>query len=95
VNGSLKLEGLGAINFAENTWHYYPRWEHLLGAKAITHSGHPFIEPGGKKRIVYDPNALPKSAALLERTLVYPVAIRMTEEKLQQLCGALHKAGQV
>ncbi len=95
VNASLKKAGQGAINFAENTWHYYPRWEHLLGAKTITRSGYPFTEAGGKKRIVYDPVALPKSAALLERTLVYPVGIRMTEEKLQELCQALTTAAAI
>jgi len=95
VNVSLKNAGQGAINFAENSWHYYPQWEHLLGAKTITRSGHPFAEPGGKRRIVYDPMALPKSAALLQRTLVYPVGVRMAEEKLQELCRALEKAAAI
>jgi len=95
VNGSLREAGCGAINFSENTWHYYPRWEHLLGAKTMAHSGYPFNEPGSKKRIVYNPQALPESASLLERTLVYPVSIKMSEEKLQQICGALHNAARV
>ncbi|MBU1567217.1 MAG: DegT/DnrJ/EryC1/StrS family aminotransferase, partial [Proteobacteria bacterium] len=94
VNGSLRKEGLGAVNFSENTWHYFPQWEHLLGAKSLTRSGYPFNEPGGNKRIVYDPKALPQSASILERTLVYPVSIKMPEEKLQQLCRALQGAAQ-
>lgn len=95
VNTSLKKEGQGAINFSENTWHYYPQWEHLLSGKSLTASGYPFTEPGGNKRIVYDPKVLPQSAALLERTLVYPVSIKMGEEKLQQMCRALQSAAQV
>ena len=95
VNASLRKDGLGAVNFSENTWHYYPQWEHLLGAKSLTRSGYPFNEPGGKKRIVYDPKALPQAAALLERTLVYPVSIKMTGEKLQEMSRALHRAAQV
>jgi 8-amino-3,8-dideoxy-alpha-D-manno-octulosonate transaminase len=95
VNGSLRKDGLGAINFSENTWHYFPQWEHLLGGKSLTHSGFPFNEPGGKKRIVYDPKALPQSAALLERALVYPVSIKMAEEKLQQMCRALQNAARI
>jgi 8-amino-3,8-dideoxy-alpha-D-manno-octulosonate transaminase len=95
VNASLRKDGLGAVNFSENTWHYFPQWEHLLGAKSLTRSGYPFNEPGGPKRIVYDTKALPLSAALLERTLVYPVSIRMTEEKLEQMCRTLHSAAQV
>ena len=92
VNTSLKKDGVGAVNFSENAWHYYPQWEHLLGAKSITRSGYPFNDPGGNKRIVYDPLALPQSATLLERTLVYPVSIKMTEEKLQLMCRALQSA---
>ncbi len=95
VNASLKNDGLGAINFSENIWHYYPQWEHLLGAKSLTASGYPFNESEGKKRIVYDPKVLPQSATLLERTLVYPVSIKMSEEKLHQMCRALEKAAQI
>ncbi|OEU47781.1 MAG: aminotransferase, partial [Desulfobulbaceae bacterium S5133MH15] len=33
VNDSLKSDSFGAINFAENSWHFYPKWEHLLEGK--------------------------------------------------------------
>jgi 8-amino-3,8-dideoxy-alpha-D-manno-octulosonate transaminase len=89
VNESLRDNGQGAINFAENTWHFYPKWEHLIGGKTLIKSGYPFTEPGGKRRIVYDPLVLPQSTALLERTLVYPVSIKMSEEKLTDMCRAL------
>jgi len=95
VNESLRKSGHGAINFAENSWHFYPKWEHLLGGKTLTKSGYPFSEPNGKRRIVYDPALLPQSAALLERTLVYPVAIKMSDEKLSAMCGALKDAQKV
>ena len=92
VNEVLRQEGEGAINFSENTWHYYARWEHLLGGKTLASSGYPFFEPGGRRRLLYDPQALPQTAALLQRTLVYPVSIRMSEEKLAQMCRALQLA---
>jgi 8-amino-3,8-dideoxy-alpha-D-manno-octulosonate transaminase len=95
VNDSLKSDGHGAINFAENTWHFYPKWEHLLEGKTLTKSGYPFAEPGGKRRIVYDPLVLPKSSALLERTLVYPISIKMSDEKLTTMCRALKSAQSV
>jgi 8-amino-3,8-dideoxy-alpha-D-manno-octulosonate transaminase len=95
VNKLLKDEGQGAINFAENTWHFYPKWEHLLEGKTLTKSGYPFAEPGGKRRIVYDPLVLPQSSALLERTLVYPVSIKMSEDKLTDMCRALKNAQSV
>lgn len=92
VNECLRDNGQGAINFAENTWHFYPKWEHLIGGKTLIKSGYPFTEPGGKRRIVYDPLVLPQSTALLERTLVYPVSIKMSDEKLTDMCRALKTA---
>ena len=92
VNDSLKADGCGAINFAENSWHFYPKWEHLLEAKSPVRTGYPFNEPGGKKRIVYDPKALPQSAALLERTLVYPIPIKLDSNRLAAMSQALQKA---
>jgi 8-amino-3,8-dideoxy-alpha-D-manno-octulosonate transaminase len=95
VNELLKKEGFGAINFAENSWHFYPKWEHLLEGKTCAASGYPFADPTGRRRIVYDPEGLPQSAALLERTLVYPVSIKMTEERLTAMSRALEKAAAV
>jgi 8-amino-3,8-dideoxy-alpha-D-manno-octulosonate transaminase len=92
VNEVLRAEGCGAINFAENTWHFYPKWEHLLGASTPVKSGWPFAEPGGKRRVVYDQDVLPKSADLIGRTLVYPIPIKFTEDRLQVICAALKKA---
>ena len=95
VNTVLRENGCGAINFAENTWHYYPKWEHLLNSKTLAAGGWPFVEPGGKRRVVYDPAALPASAALMDRNLVYPVSVRMPEERLAAICEALKKAAAV
>lgn len=92
VNESLKKEGQGAINFAENSWHFYPQWEHMLEGKTLINSGYPFNDAGGKRRIIYDPKGLPQSSALLERTLVYPVSIKMSDEKLAGISQALKNA---
>jgi 8-amino-3,8-dideoxy-alpha-D-manno-octulosonate transaminase len=92
VNEVLRAEGCGAINFAENTWHFYPKWEHLLAGSTPVKSGWPFVEPGGKRRVVYDTNILPKSADLIGRTLVFPVPVKFPENRLQTICAALRKA---
>ncbi|MBU0730153.1 MAG: DegT/DnrJ/EryC1/StrS family aminotransferase [Proteobacteria bacterium] len=95
VNEVLKANGAGAVYFAENTWHYYPKWEHLLNGSTLAKSGWPFMEPGGKKRVVYDPQVLPKSAAIMNRTLVYQVPIKLSAERLLQITAALKKAAAV
>lgn len=92
VNASLAADGVGAINWAANNWHFYPRWEHLLGSKTLAKNGWPFCEPGGKRRVIYDPQAFPQSAQLMDRTLVYPVNIKMSDEQLEKMTTALKKA---
>ena len=92
VNAVLGENGAGAVYFAVNTWHYYPQWEHLLAGSSLARSGWPFQEPGGRRRVVYDAEALPQSAELMDRLLVYPVPLSLSEERLGQITAALDKA---
>ncbi len=92
VNSVLGDNGAGAINFSENSWHFYPSWEHLHNGSTLAASGWPFAEPGGKRRVVYDPELLPESADILGRTLVFPVSIKMSDEQIDTICSALGKA---
>ena len=91
VNRVLREQGAGAVYFAENTWHYYPRWEHLLAGATLARSGWPF-QDGGRRRVIYDPKALPQSAAIMDRTLVYQVPVRLSEERLAQIAAAAKAA---
>lgn len=91
VNQVLRDNGAGAINFGENTWHFYPQWEHLLDAKTPCENGWPF-SAHGKRRVVYDPEGLPQSAGIMSRTLVYQVPIKLGEEQRGTMLEALSKA---
>ncbi|MFH7326976.1 DegT/DnrJ/EryC1/StrS family aminotransferase [Desulfurivibrio sp. C05AmB] len=92
VNEILGQNGAGAVYFANNTWHYYPKWEHLLAGSTLARSGWPFEEAGGRRRVHYDPAALPRSAALLDRLLVYPVPVKLSPERLEQIGKAVKAA---
>ena len=92
VNEILKANNCGAVYFADNTWHYYPKWEHLLEGKTPAQSGWPFNEPGGKRRVVYDPDALPQSAAIMARCLVLPIPVNMSDERMAEMKAAIKKA---
>ncbi len=91
VNDILAENGAGAIPFGSNTWHFYPKWEHLMAGSTLTKSGWPF-KSHGKRRVIYDADVLPQSAALMDRLLVYPVPVNLPEERLRQITEALNKA---
>jgi 8-amino-3,8-dideoxy-alpha-D-manno-octulosonate transaminase len=91
VNQLLRENGAGAINFGENTWHFYPQWEHLSEGKTLCTNGWPF-KAHGKRRVVYDPDALPVSAELMARTLVYQVPVKLGEEQQTTMLAALARA---
>lgn len=95
VNEALAAEGCGGINFSENGWHFYPKWEHLIGAKTCTKSGWPFVGTHGRKRFVYDPEVLPQSSELLGRTLAFPISVVTNQDKLDQMVKAFEKAATV
>ncbi|WP_028582432.1 DegT/DnrJ/EryC1/StrS family aminotransferase [Desulfogranum japonicum] len=94
VNSVLRENGAGAINWSENSWHFYPQWEHLLGGKTPAQNGWPF-SAHGKRRYIYDPDAFPISAALMERTLCYQVPVKLSDENRNTMAEALHKAAQL
>ncbi|RUM38114.1 MAG: DegT/DnrJ/EryC1/StrS family aminotransferase [Desulfobulbus sp.] len=91
VNQVLRDNGAGAINFAENTWHFYPQWEHLLEGKTLCHNGWPF-EAHGKRRFIYDPEMLPASSELMSRTLVYQIPVKLSDTQRETTLAALAKA---
>ncbi|MCK9294867.1 MAG: DegT/DnrJ/EryC1/StrS family aminotransferase [Desulfobulbaceae bacterium] len=95
VNKVLAAGGAGAIAFGSNTWHFYPKWEHLLAGSTLAKSGWPFSGPDGKRRVIYDKDALPASAALMDRLLVYQVPVKLSEQRLAQMVAALDKAAQI
>ncbi|PIE57845.1 MAG: aminotransferase [Desulfobulbus propionicus] len=94
VNRVLRKHDAAAINWSENTWHFYPGWEHLLGEKTLAYNGWPFYAHG-KRRYVYDPDALPTSAALLQRTLCYQVPVKLAEVDRKKIIAAVEKAARV
>ena len=50
------------------------------------------LATNGKRRVVYDPDALPQSAGIMGRTLVYQVPIKLGEEQKNTMLEALNKA---
>lgn len=90
----LQEEGAGAINWYENYWHYYAQWEHLLEGKTVFRSGYPFRDERGNIRCSFKPDALPKTADILSRSLSIPINIFM-DDQIPSLIKAFEKASKV
>jgi 8-amino-3,8-dideoxy-alpha-D-manno-octulosonate transaminase len=93
-NQVMNDEGAGAINWAENLWHFYGEWEHLLEGKSPLSSCYPFKDESGEPRCVYDQEALPKTNEILSRALTIPISIYM-DEQIPKILNALEKAVKV
>ena len=89
----LKAAGVAPTRWNENTWHYYPNWEHLLNGHTPCANGWPFMAHG-KQRSTYDPQALPQTVALLERALTWQIPVKLPEERKQALCEGLRQVAQ-
>jgi 8-amino-3,8-dideoxy-alpha-D-manno-octulosonate transaminase len=92
-NKVLSEEKAGAIYFKENTWHFYPKWEHLHRGLTLCRTGWPFTRNGQERNLTYLPEDLPKSEAIFDRLLVYPIPVKITDDRLGSMVGAIKKAG--
>jgi len=91
VNQALAAAGCAATYFGANTWHYYPKWEHLLAGATVSRNGWP-LAAHGKRRVIYDPAVLPQSADYIERCLGFQIPVKLSDERLGQMREALKKA---
>ena len=93
-NAVLNENKAGAVHFVNNTWHYYGRWEHLLEKKTPLANGWPFNYLDGRV-LDFPPDALPRTADLLSRFLVWPININMKDEDFDRMLTAADQAAGV
>lgn len=90
-NQTLTDNKAGAVYFLNNTWHYYGRWEHLHEKKTPVAGGWPFRYADGRT-LDFSVDALPQTAEVLSRFLVWPINLNMSEEDFSRLLTAADKA---
>ena len=90
-NQVMSKEGAGTIYWYDNLWHYYEKWEHLLGAKSLLRYGYPFKTESGGARCSYANLELPKTAELLSRAITIPISINM-DDQIPKILKAIEKA---
>jgi 8-amino-3,8-dideoxy-alpha-D-manno-octulosonate transaminase len=93
-NEKLNEHKAGAISWFKNTWHYYDQWEHLRDKKTPNHGGWPFEYLDGGV-LDYPQGALPRTADILAKTLMWPINIIMSEDDFARIENAVDKAAAV
>ena len=91
-NQVLSKNNLGAINYKDNTWHFYPNWNELFKGTTLCKSGWPFKNTVSGVDLLYQKDALPKTEGLFERLLVYPISVKMPEERLANMITVIEAA---
>jgi 8-amino-3,8-dideoxy-alpha-D-manno-octulosonate transaminase len=91
-NQVLSNNNAGAIYYKDNTWHYYSNWNELFEGTTLCRNGWPFENTPQGIGVRYQKNALPRTDALFERLLVYPISVKMPEERLDTITSAIEAA---
>lgn len=91
-NAVLCDQNAGAVYFRANAWHFYPKWEHLLKGLTLCRTGWPFKRTQGDD-LCYPADSLPQSEAIFDRLLVYPIPVKMSDDRLETIVSAVQKAG--
>ncbi|MBM4327084.1 MAG: DegT/DnrJ/EryC1/StrS family aminotransferase [Deltaproteobacteria bacterium] len=90
----LAQDGVNAVYFKNNFWHYLANWQHFIEKKTAWTHPHPLGGPISGGDIRYSSEMLPKTDALLARALVMPVPLQMDEERIRQMVMALQSTAE-
>jgi 8-amino-3,8-dideoxy-alpha-D-manno-octulosonate transaminase len=80
------------VCYKNNLWHYVPNWEHFLARSTANSKKYPFTDPSYKGKIEYSRTSIPYAEDILGRTLVMPIAVKMSQDKLDFIRKAIEKA---
>jgi 8-amino-3,8-dideoxy-alpha-D-manno-octulosonate transaminase len=92
-NRALGDRGAGAVPFVKNTWHFYAQWEQLHQKKTPFAGGWPF-QYSAERTLEFKSDALPQSAEILGRTLVWPINVNMADQDFDRMTQAATKAAE-
>ncbi|HPC73065.1 MAG TPA: DegT/DnrJ/EryC1/StrS family aminotransferase [Syntrophales bacterium] len=91
----LAENGVEAVCYRENRWHYVPNWEHFLAQATASSTKYPFTDPCYRGKVVYRREDIPRAEDILGRTLVMSISVRMPKERLDAISLAVEKATKV
>lgn len=89
---ALGREGVDAVCFKNNLWHYVPNWEHFLAKSTACSKKYPFTDPSYGAKVEYRREDIPQAEAILGRTLFMAIPLKLSDERLGVIRGAIEKA---
>ncbi|MBW2675711.1 MAG: aminotransferase class I/II-fold pyridoxal phosphate-dependent enzyme [Deltaproteobacteria bacterium] len=84
--------GVGTIYYRDNTWHYAPRWEHLIARATANSKQFPFTNPMYKGTVRYSVEDIPHAEEIMSRTLFMIIPVKMSEEARAKITDAIAEA---
>ena len=85
--------GVNTIYYRDNTWHYAPRWEHLIARATANSTKFPFTNPMYKGKVEYRVEDIPHAEEIMSRTLFMIIPVKMSEETRAKNIDAIAEAG--
>jgi 8-amino-3,8-dideoxy-alpha-D-manno-octulosonate transaminase len=92
---AMAAEGVDAVIFKKNAWHYVPNWEHFLAKSTANSKKYPFADPINRGKVKYDRKSIPQAEDILGRTLVMGISVKMPKERFKKIKTAIEKAADV
>ncbi len=89
---ALGREGVDTVCFKNNLWHYVPNWEHFLARSTASSKKYPFTDPAYGAEVQYRREDIPQAEAILGRTLFMAIPLKLSDERLGVIRGAIEKA---
>lgn len=91
---ALRARGVDTVRYKDNAWHYVPNWEHFLTRATANHRQYPFTDPSHQGKVAYRREDIPQAEDLMGRTLVMPIQVKMSAEKIAGIREAIAQAAQ-
>ena len=92
VQKALGENGVDAVIYKDNAWHYLPNWEHFLEYKTMNPRKYPFLNPSNKGVVDYNRERIPVAEDLLGRTLFIQIPVIVSDERWGEIERAVTAA---
>jgi 8-amino-3,8-dideoxy-alpha-D-manno-octulosonate transaminase len=86
--------GVSAIYFKNNFWHFLPNWEHIIEFNTAWPGKYPLHSSVYEGNLRYSADMLPRSSDIMSRLVVIPISLGMNSESVRRTIVHLKSAAE-